>query len=33
MKINKKKIRRIISKRSQLYRNAYYLTINNFIYN
>ena len=33
MKINKKNLRRMILKRSQLYRNAYYLIINNFIYN
>ena len=33
IKINKKNLHRIISKRSQFYRNAYYLTINDFIYN
>ena len=33
MKINKKSFRRITSKRSQLCRNAYFLTINNFTYN
>ena len=32
IKINKKNLRRIISKRSQFYRNAYFLTINDFIY-
>ena len=32
IKINKKSLRRIISERSQLYRNAYFLTINDFTY-
>ena len=33
IKINTKNLRRIILIRSQFHRNAYYLTINDFIYN
>ena len=33
IKIDKKSLRRIISERWQLCYNAYYLTINDFIYN
>ena len=32
MKINKKSFRRVISECSQFYHNAYFLTINDFIY-